>query len=205
MVNTSEVRDFSLIDGVIHSNRGSPKFNSMLRERDIVKKGIERLAKQILQLIGVLISRDQVDIALLKKCITIDVPAVDSAIRNVQKALQKYVGFEGMDSEYCDRIKVLMDQAQNWCLNIEDLYNKTEVRSINTSKGDAADIGVFSNNSQITVFEFLVAAELVYLGWGNSVQKANRLYNKHLSEEIKSHLMNISNNYNSMKTWLISN
>ena len=110
-----------------------------------------------------------------------------------------------MDSEYCDRIKVLMDQAQNWCLNIEDLYNKTEVRSINTSKGDAADIGVFSNNSQITVFEFLEAAELVYLGWGNSVQKANRLYNKHLSEEIKSHLMNISNNYNSMKTWLISN
>ena len=31
---------------------------------------------------------------------------------------------------------------------------------------------------------------------GNSIQKANRLYNKHLSDEIKSHLINISNNYN---------
>ena len=68
-----------------------------------------------------------------------------------------------------------MDQAQNWCLNIEDFYNKTEVNSINTSKGDAADVGMFSDNSQITVFKFLEAAELAYLGRGNSVQKANRL------------------------------
>ena len=80
-----------------------------------------------------------------------------------------------MDSEYSDRIEVLIDQAQNWCLNIEDLYNKTEVHSINTSKRDAADVGVFSDNSQITVFEFLEAAELAYLGWENSVQKTNKL------------------------------
>ena len=56
-----------------------------------------------------------------------------------------------------------MDQAQNWCLNIEDLYNKTEVHSINTWKGDAADVEIFSDNSQITVFEFLEAAEIAYL------------------------------------------
>ena len=72
-----------------------------------------------------------------------------------------------------------MDLAQTWCLNVEDLYNKTEVHFINTSTGDAADFGIFSDNSQTTVFEFLEAVELAYLGWGNSVQKANRLYNKH--------------------------
>ena len=48
------------------------------------------------------------------------------------------------------------------------------------------------------------AAELAYLGWGNSVQKANRLYSKHLSEEIKSHFINISDNYSLMKTWVIN-
>ena len=65
-------------------------------------------------------------------------------------------------------------------------------------------MGIFPDNSQTTVFEFLKAAEMVYLGWGNSVQKANRLYSKHLSEKIKSHLINISDNYNLMKTWLIN-
>ena len=103
----------------------------------------------------VFISRDQVNISLVKKCKTVDVPAVNSAIGNVQKALQKYVGFSGMDSEYCDRIGELMDRAQAWCLDIEELYNKAEVYSINNSKGDAADVGVFSVNSQVTVFEFL--------------------------------------------------
>ena len=64
---------------------------------------------------------------------------------------------------------------------------------------------MFSDNSKVTVFEFLELAELAYLGWGNSVQKANQLYNKHLSDEIKSHLINISDDYGMMKTWLISN
>ena len=36
------------------------------------------------------------------------------------------------------------------------------------------------------------------------MQKANRLYNKHLSEEIQASFINISDNYNLMKTWLIN-
>ena len=76
---------------------------------------------------------------------------------------------------------------------------------LETSKGDAADVGVFSDNSKVTVFEFLESAELTHLGWGNSIQKANRLYNKVLSDEIKSHIINISDYYNLMKTWLITN
>ena len=158
------------------------------------------MQKQIYQLISVHISQEQVDIALLKKCKTVDVPVVNAAIGNIQRALQKYVSFEGMEAEFCDKVENLMDKAQLWCINVEDLYNKTEVHSINTSKGDAADVGIFSDNSQTTVFEFLEAAEPAYLGWGKSVQKANRLYSKHLSEEIKSHLINISDNYNLMKT-----
>ena len=53
-----------------------------------------------------------------------------------------------MESGFCDEVEHLMDQVQVWCLNVEDLYNKTEVHSINTSKGDAADVGIFLGNSQ---------------------------------------------------------
>ena len=98
-----------------------------------------------------------------------------------------------------------MDDAQAWCQYIEELYNKAEVHSINTAKGDAADVGTFSDNSKVTVFKFLESAELAYLGWGNSIQKANRLCNKPLSDEIKTHLINMSDDYNLMKTWLIAN
>ena len=50
-----------------------------------------------LKYIDVYISHDQVNIALVKNCKTTDVPADNSAIGNIQKALQKYVGFNGMD------------------------------------------------------------------------------------------------------------
>ena len=56
---------------------------------------------------------------LFKKYKTVDVPAVNSAIGNIQKALHKYVGFNGMDPEYCDRIGELMDRVQAWRRDIE--------------------------------------------------------------------------------------
>ena len=55
------------------------------------------------------------------------------------------------------------------------------------------------------MFDFLESAKLACLGWGNSIQKDNRLYNKHLSDEIKSHIINIYDNYSLVKTWLITN
>ena len=82
---TMEVRDCSPQTRDINLDRGSPISNPTSRERDIVKKGIERLEKQILQLISVFISHDQVYISLLKKCKTVDVPAVNSAIGNIQR------------------------------------------------------------------------------------------------------------------------
>ena len=94
------------------------------RERDIVRKSIERVERQISQLIGAVISKDHVNIALVKKCKTVDVPAVNSAVGNIKKALQKYVRFKGMFSKYCDEIDNLMDRAQRWCLEIEQEYNR---------------------------------------------------------------------------------
>ena len=105
------------------------------------------MEKQILQYINVYISKDQINIALVKKCKTTDIPVVNSAIGYIQKPLQKYVGFSGMDPKYCDRIGELMDRAQAWCHDIEELYNKAEVHSTNTSKGYASDVGIFSDNS----------------------------------------------------------
>ena len=46
---------------------------------------------------------------------------------------------------------------------------------------------------------------MAYLGSGNSIKKANRLYNKHLSDEINTHIINISDNYSLMMTWIITN
>ena len=139
----------------------------------MVRKGIDRLEKQIFQYTQTHITKDHMDIALLKKCKTTDIPAVNIAIGAIQRALQKYVGFNDIDFVYCEKIGEVMYDAQTWCMHIEEMYNRAEVHSINTSKGETADVGIFSDIAKVTVFEFLEAAELAYLGWGNSTQKAN--------------------------------
>ena len=166
---------------------------------------MERLEKEIAQYTQIQVSKEQADISLLKRCKMTDIPAVNLAIKNIQRALQTYVGFNAIDLLYCDKVGEVMDEAQAWCMKVEEMYNKAEVHSINTSKGFTTEVGTFSDNAKVTIFKFLEAAELAYLGWGNSTQKANRLYNKHLSEEIKSQLISVSDDYKSMKDWLIEN
>ena len=180
-------------------------FESHTRERDLVKKSIERARKQLQQIVIADLGMNPVDISLVKKYKTVDVPAVHSAVGNIQKSLQKYVKFPGVSYEYCDEVNEFLDYAENWCLKVEEMYNVAEMHSINTSKGDTADVGIFSDNVTMTIYEFLEAAETAYLGWGNSTQKANRMYNKHLSEEIKNMLINMSDSYPEMKRWLIAN
>ena len=46
------------------------------REQEIMRKGIERLEKEILHYINVHLPKDQINIALVKKCKTTDIPAV---------------------------------------------------------------------------------------------------------------------------------
>ena len=174
------------------SERDLRQMETNSREREIVRKGKERAKMQLRQVISNDLDTNSKDISLINKHKIVDIPAIHAAVGNIQKLLQKYVYFYGMVSEYWDAVDELLDSAENWCLRVEELYNKAEVHSINSSKGDLSDVGIFSDNVKVTIYEFLEGAEIAYLGWGNSIQKENRLYNKHLSEEIKSKLINMS-------------
>ena len=55
------------------------------------------------------VSKDQIDIDLIKKCKTTDVPALNATMGNIQKVLQINLGFDGMNTCYCDRIEDLID------------------------------------------------------------------------------------------------
>ena len=57
---------------------------NLTRERDVVRKGIERSEKLLLQLISTRIPTDNVDISLIRKCNTIDLPALQSATKTMR-------------------------------------------------------------------------------------------------------------------------
>ena len=164
VVGLSERVDSSLSTAVAsRSNTSGPVHGdrlNLVRERDVVCKGIERSEKLILQLISTRIPSDYVDIALIRKCNTINLSALQSASKTCEKPLLKYLSFPGVDTLYCDRISSLLDSAESWALHIVQAYTDAEVHSIKGSPGDFADVGVFSDNADKTIFEFLESFEL---------------------------------------------
>ena len=100
-----------IINDEIIVARDNSNLETTVREQEIVRKGIERAKKQLRQLTTNVIDVEPVDISLIKKCKTVDVPCIHDAVGNIQKALQKYVKRSGMDSEFCDSINELLDTA----------------------------------------------------------------------------------------------
>ena len=162
------------------------------------------LAPLILQLISTRIPTDYIDISLIRKCNTVDLPALQSATKSCEKSLLKYLSFPNADNSYCDRISALLDQAEAWGSHIVRAYTNAEVHSIKGSPGDIADIGIFSDNADKTIFEFLESFELGYIDWGNNRQSASKLAN-HLSDDLKDKLITRSDNYALMREWLVQN
>ena len=95
VVGHSEKVDSSLGTALTsHSNTRGPVSGERLNifwELDVVCKGIEGSEKLILQLISTKIPSDYVDIALIRKCNTIDLPALQSALKTCEKLLLKYL------------------------------------------------------------------------------------------------------------------
>ena len=116
----------------------------------------------------------------------------------------KYLSFPGIDNSYCDRIFELLDSAESWASHIVQAYTHAEDHSIKGSPGDIADFGVFSDNADKTIFEFLESFELGFIHWGNNRQRASKL-SKHLFDDLKDKLMTRSDNYALMREWLVQN
>ena len=99
VVGLNEKVDSSLITALTsHINTSGPASGesiNLVREHDVVHKGIECSEKLILQLISTRISSDYVNIALIRKCNTIDLPALQSASKSCEISLLKYLSFPG--------------------------------------------------------------------------------------------------------------
>ena len=94
-------------------------------------------------------------------------------LKPVKKSQLKYLSFPDIDNSYCDWISYLLDKAESWALNMVQAYTNAEVHSIKGSPVEVTDVGIFSDNADKTVFEFLEAFELGYIEWGNNRQCAS--------------------------------
>jgi len=186
----------SIQEDFSHSSRSRKNRDN---ERILMHESIESSAKLIRQLITNNISIHS-DLNTIKKS-NDDIKKVNAYVRSCQDSLMKCVTFNYFDHILVSSVKDLLDQANNWILQVEIIYSNSEAHAISNSKGDTSNIGTFTDNAEKTVYEFLDEIEIGLLGWGTSRQRAAQLYNRHLSEDIKSRTLDCSDNFLEIKKW----
>ena len=67
----------------------------------------------------------------------------------------KYVTFDNFDNNFVSSVKNLLDQANDQILQVEIIYSNTEAHSVSNLKGDISNVGIFTDNAEKTVYEFL--------------------------------------------------
>ena len=174
------------------------------RECTIIKNSIERAAGLIRQLIATDITVSNIEVSLIKKCKLEDAPVVQKSIAATDAALVKYVRFPDMNLEFYNEVSNLLQTAGGWCLSVEAMYAKKEVHAINNSKGDTSSVGIFRDNFEQIIYEFIDELETCFSSWGTNKQRGNRLHTNHLSGPLKTKLIGLSDDFVKMKEYLIA-
>ena len=178
-----------------------PDPNQSSRECEVIKSSIERSIRLIRQLTETELTLGS-DVGLIKKCNKEDTGKVNRYVKACEDNLLRYIKYPGADQEFCDEIRSVLDKADDWVVHVESIYARSEAHAISDARGDITKIGIFANNAEKTVFEFIEETDLGMLGWGTSKQRAS-LVCKHLSEEIKSRIADFSDDFAKIREWLI--
>ena len=183
---------------------GLAEIMNSARECSIIKNSIERTVGLIRQLIATDLSASNIEVSLIKKCKLEDAPVVQKAISATEASLVKYVKFPDMSLEFYNEVSNLLHNAGAWCLAVESMYSRMEVHAINNSKGDTGSVGIFRDNFEQIIYEFIDELETCFSGWGTNKQRGNRVHSHHLSGPLKTKLIGKSNDFVKMKEYLIA-
>ena len=58
-------------------------------------------------------------------------------------------------------------------LAVESMYSRMEVHAINNSKGDTGSVGIFRDNFEQIIYEFIDELVTCFSGWGTNKQRGH--------------------------------
>ena len=173
-----------------------------VKERELMKDAIQSSSNLIHQLIAIKVS-DTTDVSLIRKC-NLNIKKITGYSKTCHDLLMRYVAYDEIDNAHYETllsklIKTLLESANNWVLEVELVYSSSEAHALGGFNGDLSGVGIFSNNTEKSIFEFFEDLQFGLTGWGTGEQRATQLFNNHLSENIKSQTQDISYSYSKLK------
>lgn len=172
---------------------------------DYVKRSIEKTLEKLDRNISVEVLETD-DISIIRKRHTKDIPKVQKILEDLSKLMKEYLKTDLVDEDLYSKCLQMTDQAERWIQNVEILYEKWDIHTVDSEKQKSTtEVPVFNGDHTQTIFEFLDDFETAYLAIGSSKRRANMMHKKYLSVPIKSQTMHLADDYPKLKQYLIDN
>ena len=134
------------------------------------------------------------------------VPAVDAERKDLQGLINSYA--KEVQTEYGHHVlrrgQEAVQKARKWALGMRAKYNELDCAKKPLDAKLFEGLKKFTATSDINIFEFLSKFEAFTEEKGTPKERATLLYESYLQKEIQLMLIDYRENYQKMRTWLIT-
>ena len=129
-------------------------------------------------------------------------PRLEKLTTNCTLQLDKYMRLAGHDLQFKERVLSTIKAADDWYKIVWSRWKDDELYNVSTQGNSSANIGVFSANGELTIYDFLERFENYCCG--TTSVRADKLYSDHLSPQIKAKIPHLRMNLHGIKQYLIT-
>lgn len=179
--------------------------NSSVHGTNYSKKLLQRSIEKIQRTTNNLVQETD-DISVIRKRHNVDLPNLRRDLDSLSKAMKDYLKSDVIEESLYDDVMAVTDVAEGWIQNVETLYEKLDVHTVDSEKHKGTpEVSKFAADHTQTVYEFLDDFETAFLSIGSSKRRAAMMHKSYLSDWIKSQTMHLADDYPQLKQYLIDN
>ena len=133
--------------------------------------------------------------------------AIENERRELRQLLDKYLDNTSrheQDSTLVSDVQGAIADAKEWCMAIRDLFNSKECGSKDFDKELFSGLKKFTEDSEISIFEFLRRFEAYTSDRGDQQKRADLLFNEYLHRSVQDSVIEYRQDYDLLKNALIN-
>ena len=130
-------------------------------------------------------------------------PAVQKESHELQAILKDYAMTENPNIQLIKDIENILDEANEWCIQIRKLYYKKEFYRKSQGTNLYSNLSRFSPESDMDIFEFLRRFESLASEYEVPAEKSELFFHRFLSESLQDEMEMVRDDYERMKSILI--
>ena len=130
-------------------------------------------------------------------------PLVMNEKKELSRELEKYARSDLIDEDAITKVENIISEASKWCSSLMKKYEELDCGSRPVDSKLFQGLEKFTENSEISIYEFLKKFDTIMEDRGTKKERAIILYTQYLDSTIQLLTTDIRENIDGLKSWLV--